>query len=143
MNVCIAYFTKFGNNKKCAEYIEQKMNEKGHVVHVMSITDVKPDALPEADLYIFGSPTRMANPPGKVKRYLKRLKLATEGARFVILNTYADEATTVSEKLADILTTKGMQKAAEAVKLKVKGMSGPLEEDYTQKIDTFVNSIDA
>ena len=72
MNICVVYYSRFGNNAGVAEYIGKKFREKNHTVSVNSVIDTKPDALPAAELYIFCSPTMAGNAPGKIKKFVKK-----------------------------------------------------------------------
>ncbi len=141
MKVCIVYYSRFGNGKKSAEYVEETLKEKGHSVELFSVTGVRADSLPAADLYIFSSPTQIGNPPGKIRRFLKKMKLPVAEARYALISTCGDENNQVLAKLSEILDSKGLQKAAAGIKLKVLGLKGPLEENYTQKLDSFVQEL--
>ena len=72
MKVCIAYESKFGSGKKLVEHMETTISKKGHDVETFSVRETKPDSLPNADIYIFSSPTHMCEPPGKMKKFLKK-----------------------------------------------------------------------
>lgn len=141
MKVCIAYYSRFGNGKKCVEYVGETLKQKGHSVELFSVTGVRADSLPAADLYIFSSPTQIGNPPGKIKRFLKKLKLPSAAAKYALISTCADENNQVIPKLSEILDNKGHQKAAAGVQIKVVGLKGPLEENYTQKLDYFIGEL--
>jgi len=45
MKVCIAYYSRFGNGKKCAEYVEETLKKKGHPVELFSVTGVRAEFL--------------------------------------------------------------------------------------------------
>jgi len=141
MKVCIVYYSRFGNGKKCAEYVEETLKQNGHSVELFSVTGVRADSLPVADLFIFSSPTQIGNPPGKIRRFLRKLKLPLAAAKYALISTCADENNQVLPKLSEILDKKGLQKAAAGVKIKVLGLKGPLEENYTQKLDSFVQKL--
>ncbi|UCH87958.1 MAG: flavodoxin family protein, partial [Thermoplasmata archaeon] len=120
MKICIAYFSKYGNGKKCVEHLQGNFKKRGTKAELYSILEVKPDSLPEADVYIFSSPTRMIGIPGKMKRFVKKMKLPQEGARYAVINTFSDESR-VLERMDTILKTKGMVKASEGLSIKVLG----------------------
>ena len=71
MKINITYHTKFGNGKKCVDYLNGVLVSKGHETAVFSVLEAKPDSLPPVDLYIFSSPTHIGKPSGKMKKFLK------------------------------------------------------------------------
>ena len=140
MQICIVYFSRFGNNRISSEALGKYFREKGHTALVYSIVEVKAETIPKAELYIFGSPTRMGNPPRKVVRFLKRLKLPVEAARYAIINTCAEESSKVLDKLAAILDGKGCKSVHQGLKIKVLSMKGPLEDGYELKLTEFADA---
>ena len=58
MNINIIYESQFGNGKKVVEELAAILKENGQDVDLFPVAKTKPDELPEADLYIFSSPTR-------------------------------------------------------------------------------------
>lgn len=138
MNVCIVYESKYGNGKKCVEHLQNVISEKGHEVEAFSIRETKPNLLPEADFYIFSSPTHIGKPPGKMRRFLKKLEIKKEGAKYALMATYMGPKTQTLQKMEEILQTKGVTKISDGIKVKVEGMKGPLEDGYAQKLEEFV-----
>ena len=59
--VNIEYFhaSKYGNGAMVAKEFKKQMATKGVFVNVPPIPDVRPQKIPQADLYIFSSPGRM------------------------------------------------------------------------------------
>ena len=140
MQVCIVYFSRFGNNRISSEALGKYIREKGHTALVYSIVEVKAETLPTAELFIFGSPTRMGNPPGKVRRFMKRLKLPVESAPYSIVNTYSEESSKVIDKLAAILDDKGYISVHKGLMIKVLSLKGPLEDGYESKLAEFADA---
>jgi flavodoxin len=141
MKVCIAYESKYGNGKKCVEHLEKTIRAKGHNVEVFSIREVKPNLLPQADIYVFSTPTHIGGPPGKMKKFLKKLDVKQEGARYSLITTCMDTNTRALEKMTDLLQPHKLTKAAEGIKIKVNGMKGPLWDGYQKQIEVFANNI--
>ncbi len=141
MKVHILYESKFGNGKKCVDYLGNVISEKGHEVKTISIRDIKPKSVPQSDLYIFSSPTHVGNAPGKVKKFLKKMEIPGEGKKYAIMATYMDPKTKTLDTMDGLIQTKGMTKVSDGIKIKVNGMKGPLEEDYKEKLDGFVSKI--
>lgn len=137
MKVCVAYDSKYGNGKKCVEYFEKVVRTKGHNISVFSIHDVKPETLPQSDLYIFSAPTHIGGPPRKMKKFLKNLNIKTEGAKYSLITTFMDPSTKTLVKMSEILDKHNITKASEGVKIKVDGMKGPLGSGFQKQIDDF------
>ena len=142
MNICISYGSSFGNGKTCVDELTALLKKKGHDVARISIKETKPTDLPRADLYVFSSPTRAGQPLGKVKGFIKK-GAYPENAGFSIISTGVDESTGALGKLADAAAKAGLKKAADGVRIKVKGIKGPLTEEYKDKLNTFAEQLDS
>ena len=141
MKVCIAYMSKYGNGKKCVEHLQNTMTKHGHEVETHSVRDIKPNSLPQADLYVFSTPTHMGNASGKMKKFLKKLEIKPEGAKYALITTLMDPKTKSLQTMDELLKSTGMTKVSAGLKIKVGGMKGPLEEGYQQKLDEFASEI--
>jgi flavodoxin len=154
----IEYFhaSKFGNGAMVAEEFKKQMTAREVTVNVHHIRDAKPKEMPPADLYLFSSPGRMGKPIGRMRRFLKRVKLPS-GTKYAILTTEGaprpDKKTgrmPTEEELAkwqrvrpimnEILQEKGLVKVAED-KILVTDLKGPLEEGWQKKVEAFVSLI--
>jgi len=89
MNVELYHASKFGNGKKVAEELKTIMESKGHKVNVHHISESNPKSIPSADLYIFGSPTRIGRPIGSMRRFLKKINLPP-GRRYAVFATHGE-----------------------------------------------------
>jgi menaquinone-dependent protoporphyrinogen IX oxidase len=153
MNIAYLHASKFGNGEMVAAEVKQLMAVKGVVVDVHHIREVRPTALSPADLYVFSSPGRMGKPIGRMRRFLKKVRLPA-GTRYAVLTTEAapkpDKKTgrmpseeerakwqRVIPIMNEILQGKGLVKVAED-KVFVTGLKGPLEESWHEKVEAFV-----
>ena len=141
MKVYIAYESKYGNGKKCVDYLQEAIKKKGHSVETSPIHEIKANSLPNADLYIFSSPTHIGRPPRKMKKFLKKLEISQEEAKYTTIATHLNPDAKTLQKLDELIQPKGMTKASDGVQIRVTGMKGPLEDGYEKKLDTFVNEI--
>ncbi len=148
--------SKYGNGAMVAEEFKKQMAAKGVTVNVHHIRDARPKEMPPADLYLFSSPGRMGKPIGRMRRFLKKVKLPS-GTKYAILTTEGaprpDKKTgrmPTEEELAkwqrvipimnEILQEKGLVKVAEG-KILVTGLKGPLEEGWQKKVEAFASQI--
>ena len=141
MKVCIAYESKYGNGKKCVEHLQSIISKKGHDVETPSIREIKPSSLLQADLYIFSTPTHIGGPPGKMKKFLKKLEITEEGTKYALMTTCLDYKTKALQIMDGLLQHSGMTKVSDGIKIKVTGMKGPLETGYEEKLDAFAKEI--
>ena len=154
----IEYFhaSKYGNGARVAEELKRLMAAKGVAVNVHHVREAKPKELPPADLYLFSSPGRMGKPIGRMRRFLKKVRLAP-GTKYAILTTEGaprpDKKTgrmPTQEELAkwqrvrpimnEILQGKGLAKVAED-RVFVTGMKEPLEEGWREKVEAFASQV--
>ena len=141
MKICIAYESKFGNGKGCMEYLQSVMSKKGHDVEMFSVREREPTSLPPADLYIFSSPTQIGSPAGKMKKFLKKLEISQEGAKYALVATHLNPKANTLEKMEKLLQPKEIIKVTDGLMIKVTGLKGPLESGYKEKLDTFAEDI--
>lgn len=141
MNICIAYDSKYGNGKKCVDYLEKIMRAKGHNVNTYSVRETEPAQLPATDFYIFSAPTHIGGPPRKMKKFLKNLEPKQGGAKYSLITTFVDPTSKTLEKMDVVLRPKKMTKVTDGLMIQVGGMKGPLEEGYEQKLDQFAAKI--
>lgn len=137
MNVYIAYQSKYGNGKKCIEHLKTIIIKKGHNAEAASIMEIEPSSLPKADFYIFSAPTHVGGPPRKMKKFLKKINIRQD-SKYALITTCLDTKTRTLEIMEDILKHKNISRFSEGVKIKVDGMKGPLEVNYKDKINAFV-----
>lgn len=152
--VKIEYFhaSKFGNGAMVAEEFKKQMAARGVTVNVHHIREMKPKAMPTADLYLFSSPGRMGKPIGRMRRFLKKIKLPP-ATKYAVLTTEGapqpDKKTgqmPTEQEIAKwqriipimngILQEKNLVKVAEG-KILVTGLRGPLEEGWEKKVEEY------
>jgi flavodoxin len=156
MKVELFHASKYGNGAKVADELQRVMASKGHQMGVHHIKDAKAKQLPLADLYIFGSPTRIGKPIGGMRRFLKKVDLPS-GTRYALIATHGAPAPNKKtgqmpspeeiEKfqrsipiMDELLRAKGLVKVAD-VKIYVKDLKGPLEDDWQKKVEAFSHDI--
>jgi len=141
VKIGIIYASWFGNGKRLVEKLAEILAEKHHDVTLLSLMDKSAGTAPDADLYIFSSPTRKFSLPKNVKDYVSGFVPPRSGTHYALMTTYMDPRTIGLKKMQTILDSKGMRKAADDCKIKSLGLKGPLEDGYSQKLMAFAESI--
>ena len=151
MKVIIVHASKYGNGAMVAEEVASLLRDKGNVVEVHHVREMKAKKMPAADLYVLSSPGRIGKPIGKMRRFLKKLVLP-EGTKMAIFSTEGqsrpkkDGTMPTKEEVEkwqrvrpimnELLAPKKLNKVAEQV-FYVTGMKGPLEEGWKEKAAEF------
>lgn len=133
MTISIIYHTRFGNNAEVAQSLSDTLESAGHGVSIHPITEARPSEIPASDLYIVGGPTQIGTIPLKLDRFLKRLKIP-KGSRYAVYSTHAEANSAAPGKISAIMEAHGAQAAAGPLLLSVKGLKGPLEEEWELKV---------
>ena len=141
MKVHIIYESHFNNGKRCAEYLKNAINKKGHDVILNSIIEVQPYALPKVDMYIFSTPTHTKGPPKLTKDFLSNLRFKQKGIKYALITTHMNPKIDTLKIMEKILTDKGLIKISEGLEIKVMTMKGPLEDNFQKKLDEFIRRI--
>lgn len=156
MKIEYLHASKFGNGARVAADFRELMAARGVTVDVHHIREVSPTDLSPADLYVFSSPGRMGKPIGRMRRFLKNVRLPA-GTKYAVLTTEAqpkpDKKTgeipsdeerakwqRVRPIINEILQSKGLVNIAEDAVL-VTGLRGPLEEGWHEKVEAFVATL--
>lgn len=139
MRVNIVYDSKYGNGKKIAEYLDNSFENNN--VKVFFVKDADPDYIRTADLYIFSTPTHMGKATRKMKKFVKNLQVDGEAQKYGLITTYTKDKTDSLVDLERMLKGKGLKKATENLKLKIRGKKGPLEEGYQKELDQFLDNL--
>lgn len=134
MNILIVYFSKFGNTKKVAERIGEECEIHG-ITRVLSLENLVPAELQNADLVIFGSPTHRMNLPETIRPIFeslpKRLLKGTQVAAFDTsykMNRFLSRFT-AAKKLAQKLRKLGGKQVVAPETFHVMEAEGPLYQD--------------
>ena len=128
MKIGIIYASWFGNGKKLVEKLAEILVEKHHDVLLFSLMEKSAGMVPDADLYIFSSPTRKFSLPGNVKDFITAFIPPRSGTRYALMTTYMDPRTIGLKKMQAILDSKGMRKVADDCRIQALGLRGPLED---------------
>lgn len=156
MTIEYLHSSKYGNGATVAAEFARQMAVKGVTVNVHHIREIRPTELLPADLYLFSSPGRIGKPTGRMRRFLKRLRLPA-GTSYAVLTTEVapkpdgktgrmpteeemDRRQRVMPIMNEILQGKGLINVAED-KVHVTGLNGPLEEGWQKRVESFATRI--
>ncbi|MBC7107289.1 MAG: hypothetical protein H5T41_00610 [Methanomassiliicoccales archaeon] len=158
MIIELYHASRFGNGQRVAEEFKKVMEKRGHVVNLHHIKNSRPKSIAPADLYVFGSPTRIGRPIGSMRRFLKKIDLP-EGTRYAVFATHGEAVPDkktgkrpTEEEMARwrrtipeidaILKGKGMVKVA-AMMFFVSGVNlrGTLVEGWERRVEDFASLI--
>ena len=110
MNYVIIYWSRYGNGKKIVDHLADKLNKKGAETKIFKTDDADPTSMPEADLYIFSSPTEAFNVQKNMRTFMKRLE-GMENKKYGIINTHGMDRNWLP-KMEKLLSKKKMVKIA-------------------------------
>ncbi len=88
--IIVVYESKYGNTKRVAEAIVQRMQRvEGTEPTLSEIKAVDPNVILNYDAVVIGGPTHMGGPTRGVKKFIDKLsKLSLEGKLFAVFATY-------------------------------------------------------
>lgn len=110
MKYIMIYWSRFGNGEKVVNYISNKLNEKNIETNIFKTNDADPKNLPDADLYIFSTPTEAFNIQRNMRNFIKKIE-GMDGKKFGIINTHAMNRNWLN-KLEKLLIKKNMKMVA-------------------------------
>jgi flavodoxin len=158
MRIELYHASKFGNGAKVAGELQRVLQAKGHHVNVHHIKGENPKKMPPADLYIFGSPTRIGKPKGSMRRFVKKVSLSPK-TKYAVFATHGDavpdkktgKMPTEEEMyrwrktipmLDEVLKGKGLLKVADKkFFIYADSLKGPLKEGWQKKVEEFAEQI--
>ena len=141
MKYVIVYWSRYGNGKKVVDYLAGKLKEKSIETQILKTDEADPAALPEADLYVFSSPTEAFNIQKNMRNFMKSLK-DMEEKKYGIINTHAMERNWL-HKMENLLSKKKMVKVT-GVDFKVgkdANTGNGLTEGWESKLDEFAEKL--
>ncbi|RLI62923.1 MAG: hypothetical protein DRO67_06595 [Candidatus Asgardarchaeum californiense] len=140
MKYVIVYWSRYGNGKKVVYALSEKLKKKGEV-QILKTSDADPIAIPEADLYVFSSPTEAFRIQRNMRTFMKKLT-DMEEKKYGIINTHAMDRNWLNA-MEKLLSKKKMIKVA-GVDFKVgkKPETGnALTDGWETKLDEFAKKL--
>ena len=106
MKINILYASWFGNGKKVVEELAEILIKKNQDVRLFSIMEKPTEIIPDADLYIFSSPTRKFSLPTNVKDFISSFTSPKSQTYYALMTTYMDPRTIGLKKMETVLNSK-------------------------------------
>lgn len=141
MKYVIVYWSRFGHGKKIVDTLADKLNEKGGEADIFKTDEVSPTSMPEADVYIFSTPTEAFNIQRHMRSFMKNLQ-GLEEKKYGIINTHGMQRNWLG-KMDKILGKKNMIKVAEVdfqIGKDSKNAEG-LSEGWESRINEFAEKL--
>ena len=141
MNYAIIYWSRYGNGKRIVEYLSEKIKSKDFQINVYKTDEVNPSSMPEADLYIFSSPTEAFNIQKNMRNLMKKIE-NMDGKKYGIINTHGMNRDWL-KKMEKLLSKKNMEKIAEVdFQVGKDANSGNgLMDGWESKVDNFIKDL--
>ena len=141
MNCVIVYWSRYGNGKKIVDHLATKLKQKGAETQILKTDEADPVSMPEADFYVFSSPTEAFNIQRNMRTFMKKLE-GMEEKKYGIINTHGMKKNRLS-KMEKLLSKKNMVKVAEVdfqVGKDIKS-GNALKDGWEVKIDEFAEKL--
>ena len=146
MNTLVVYFSKFGNTQKVAETIAAAC-QGNDTTRVLSLDELLPSDLQEADLVIMGSPTHRMNLPEDVRTMLAKIPKGSLRHKFLAVfdTSYKMSAwlslLTASKKLGRKLKKLGGKRVIAPETFHVMEAQGPLYDGELERAASWAGMV--
>ena len=137
MKYVIVYWSRYGNGKKIVDYLSEKLKEKKGETHIFKTDETDPTSMPEADFYVFSSPTEAFRVQKNMRAFMKKLS-GMEGKKYGLINTHGMDRDWLNS-MEKMLSKKKMVKVA-GVDFQVSkeaNTGNGLGDGWQSKIDEF------
>ena len=139
MKYVIYYWSRYGHNKKIADYLSTKFKDKKADVKIFNVKETDPSKVTEADVYVFSAAAEAFNVQKNMRRFMKKLD-NMDGKKYGIINTHSMQSKNWLSKMEKLLSKKNMEKIAETDFIiakegqsEGKGLTG----NWKEKLDDF------
>ena len=87
MKYVIVYWSRYGNGKKVVNHLSENLKGKKAETQIFTTDEANPTAMPDADVYVFSTPTEAFNIQKNMRSFIKKLE-GMEGKKYGIINTH-------------------------------------------------------
>ena len=141
MKYVIVYWSRYGNGKKVVNHLSENLKGKKAETQIFTTDEANPTAMPDADVYVFSTPTEAFNIQKNMRSFIKKLE-GMEGKKYGIINTHGMKKNSL-HKMENLLSKKKMVKMA-GVDFQVGDGSqtgNGLMDDWEAKLDEFAGKL--
>ncbi len=142
MKCVIIYWSRYGHGKKMVGYLTEKLEEEGVETESFKPDEIDPKEIPEADVYVFSSPTEAFRIKKDMRKFMKKLE-KMDDRKYGIINTHGMKRNWL-KNMDKILKKKGMEKLA-AIDFQIVKEGAEegkaLPKDWKDRLDIFVKDI--
>ena len=107
MKYAIVYWSRYGNGKKIVDRLATKLPGE---TQILKTDEADPTSMPEADFYIFYSPTEAFRVQRNMRSFMKGIK-GMEGKKYGLINTHSMDRNWL-DSMEKYLSKKKMVKVA-------------------------------
>ncbi len=111
MRCVIIYWSRYGHGKKLVEHLSKILKEDDVKTKIFKPSELEPDNIPKADLYVFSTPTEAFRIKSDMRKFMKKIE-GLEGKPYGIINTHSMKRDWLNS-MEKILKKKKMKKIAE------------------------------
>ncbi|UCG69621.1 MAG: hypothetical protein JSV09_00935 [Thermoplasmata archaeon] len=143
MKFVIVYSSRFGNGKKCVDFVDEALRTKGHEVQVINAPKADPSQLPPADMYIFSGASEAFNIAKGIRKYLKKLP-PMEGKKYALISTHGMKRAIALKKMEKLLSKKKKMVKVSSIDFRIGEGSfegNGLPEGYEDSLREWVEGI--
>ena len=119
MKIAIIYSSRFGNGKKCVDFVDEQLRTKGHEVQVINAQNADPSQILPVDLYIFSGATEAFSIARGIKKYLKKMP-SMDGKKYALISTHAMKRAIALKKMEKLLTKKKKMNKVAKMSIEIK-----------------------
>ncbi len=111
MNSVIIYWSRYGHGQKLVDHLSKNLKENDVKTKIFKTSELEPDNIPQADLYVFSTPTEAFRIKRDMRKFMKRIE-GLEGKEYGIINTHSMKRNWL-KNMEKILKKKKMKKLAD------------------------------
>ena len=146
MKVVLLYESKYGNTKRVASAIAEKMQRVGGMeVTLTALKVVDIEDIANCDVILLGGPTHFGGPTRGVRKFIDAVgKRNVNGKSVAVFDTYMGEDFEKGvRKMEEQIRAKapGLKLLAPGLSIRVEGMKGPIVEGELVKCKDFVKQL--
>ncbi len=87
MKGVIIYWSRYGNGKRVVNNLAGNFRKKGIDIQVLNTDKANPKNMPDADFYVFSSPTEAFRVQKNMRKFMKELE-GLENKKYGVINTH-------------------------------------------------------